>query len=130
MLPADYNLFVEEFRRRPNTTWILKPAGRSQGAGTLALCCYCCRYISFLFQDLSGVNRLRTVSSDRNSASPSCKSISTSAIFTSNGISIQSWMLNSSRNFKYVVYLDVLNKVREYTSFFLLRSSGLFYDIS
>ncbi|XP_063843784.1 polyglutamylase complex subunit TTLL1-like isoform X2 [Scylla paramamosain] len=33
MLPADYNLFVEEFRRNPNTTWILKPAGRSQGVG-------------------------------------------------------------------------------------------------
>lgn len=33
MLPADYNLFVEEFRRCPNTTWILKPAGKSQGVG-------------------------------------------------------------------------------------------------
>ncbi|KAK8742633.1 hypothetical protein OTU49_001596, partial [Cherax quadricarinatus] len=33
MLPADYNLFVEEFRRNPNTTWILKPASRSQGVG-------------------------------------------------------------------------------------------------
>ena len=35
MLPADYNLFVEEFRRKPNTTWILKPAGKSQGVGNI-----------------------------------------------------------------------------------------------
>lgn len=28
MLPADYNIFVEEFRRQPNATWIMKPAGK------------------------------------------------------------------------------------------------------
>jgi tubulin polyglutamylase TTLL1 len=33
VLPADYSLFVEEFRRNPNTVWIMKPAGRSQGKG-------------------------------------------------------------------------------------------------
>ena len=33
MLPADYNLLVEEFRKNPNSTWILKPAGKSQGVG-------------------------------------------------------------------------------------------------
>ncbi|KAF0298518.1 putative tubulin polyglutamylase TTLL1 [Amphibalanus amphitrite] len=33
MLPADYNLLVEEFRKSPNSTWILKPAGKSQGVG-------------------------------------------------------------------------------------------------
>lgn len=32
LLPGEYQLFVEEFRRRPST-WIVKPAGKSQGAG-------------------------------------------------------------------------------------------------
>jgi tubulin polyglutamylase TTLL1 len=27
VLPADYSLFVEEFRRNPNTMWIMKPTG-------------------------------------------------------------------------------------------------------
>ena len=31
MLPADYSLFVEEFRRRPNTTWIMKPTSKARG---------------------------------------------------------------------------------------------------
>jgi len=33
LLPGDYNLFVEEFRKNPSSPWIMKPAGRSQGAG-------------------------------------------------------------------------------------------------
>lgn len=33
MLPADYNLFVEEFRRNPCSTWIMKPCGKAQGRG-------------------------------------------------------------------------------------------------
>ncbi|XP_029639171.1 probable tubulin polyglutamylase TTLL1 [Octopus sinensis] len=33
MLPADYNLFVEEFRKHPNTTWIMKPCGKARGIG-------------------------------------------------------------------------------------------------
>jgi tubulin polyglutamylase TTLL1 len=33
MLPADYNIFVEEFRRHPSSTWIMKPAGKAQGVG-------------------------------------------------------------------------------------------------
>lgn len=33
MLPADYNIFVEEFRRNPSSTWIMKPAAKAQGVG-------------------------------------------------------------------------------------------------
>lgn len=33
MLPTDYSLFVEEFRRNPNSMWIIKPSGRAQGKG-------------------------------------------------------------------------------------------------
>ncbi|DAZ94517.1 TPA: hypothetical protein N0F65_011870 [Lagenidium giganteum] len=32
-LPADYSLFVEEFRRNPNTMWIMKPCSKAQGKG-------------------------------------------------------------------------------------------------
>ena len=32
-LPSDYALFVEEFRRTPSTTWIMKPAQKAQGKG-------------------------------------------------------------------------------------------------
>jgi Tubulin-tyrosine ligase family len=30
ILPNDHPLFVEEFKRQPNSTWIMKPAGRAQ----------------------------------------------------------------------------------------------------
>ncbi|CAM9642720.1 unnamed protein product [Chrysoparadoxa australica] len=33
MLPADYSLFVEEFRRCPNAMWIMKPTNKAQGKG-------------------------------------------------------------------------------------------------
>lgn len=33
VLPADYNLFAEEYRRCPTCTWIMKPCSRSQGSG-------------------------------------------------------------------------------------------------
>ncbi|KAA0169804.1 hypothetical protein FNF27_06828 [Cafeteria roenbergensis] len=33
VLPGDYALFVEAFRRLPGTTWIMKPVGRAQGRG-------------------------------------------------------------------------------------------------
>eukprot|EP00927_Polykrikos_kofoidii_P072956 TRINITY_DN69033_c0_g1_i1.p1 TRINITY_DN69033_c0_g1~~TRINITY_DN69033_c0_g1_i1.p1 ORF type:complete len:446 (+),score=59.92 TRINITY_DN69033_c0_g1_i1:227-1564(+) len=32
-LPNDYPLFVEEFRRNPNYSWIAKPTGKAQGRG-------------------------------------------------------------------------------------------------
>jgi len=33
VLPIDYHLFLEEYRRNPASTWIVKPCGKSRGAG-------------------------------------------------------------------------------------------------
>jgi hypothetical protein len=33
LLPADYNLFAEDFKRHPNSTWIMKPCGKARGIG-------------------------------------------------------------------------------------------------
>lgn len=33
ILPGDYTIFVEEFKKNPNTTWIMKPTSRAQGQG-------------------------------------------------------------------------------------------------
>lgn len=33
ILPGDFSLFVEEYRRSPALTWIMKPSSRSQGKG-------------------------------------------------------------------------------------------------
>ncbi|KAG1679692.1 hypothetical protein FOA52_006211 [Chlamydomonas sp. UWO 241] len=33
VLPQDYALFVEEFRKAPNAKWIMKPSSKSQGKG-------------------------------------------------------------------------------------------------
>ncbi|TPP55945.1 Ubulin polyglutamylase TTLL1 [Fasciola gigantica] len=33
MIPQDYNLFTEEFKRNPSSTWIMKPSGKARGIG-------------------------------------------------------------------------------------------------
>jgi len=33
VLPNDYSLFVEEFRKQPKSVWIMKPASKAQGVG-------------------------------------------------------------------------------------------------
>ncbi|XP_064610571.1 probable tubulin polyglutamylase TTLL9 [Liolophura sinensis] len=32
-LPSEYHIFVEEFKKQPGLTWIMKPAAKSQGKG-------------------------------------------------------------------------------------------------
>ena len=32
-LPAEYGLFLEEFKRTPGAVWIMKPIGKAQGKG-------------------------------------------------------------------------------------------------
>ena len=45
VLPGDYALFAEEFKRNPSSTWIMKPVGRAQGKGI------------FIFQKLSQISK-------------------------------------------------------------------------
>ncbi|VDP86761.1 unnamed protein product [Echinostoma caproni] len=33
MIPQDYNLFTEEFKRNPSSTWIMKPSSKARGIG-------------------------------------------------------------------------------------------------
>merc|ERR1712166_378850 len=58
-LPADYTLFVEEFRRNPNWVWIVKPSNCAQGKGI------------FLLNKLSQVKKW---SAGKNFESPQSKS--------------------------------------------------------
>jgi tubulin polyglutamylase TTLL9 len=49
MLPqGDYALFAEEFKRKPNCTWIMKPTSKSQGRGI------------FIFQKLSQISKWKS----------------------------------------------------------------------
>jgi tubulin polyglutamylase TTLL9 len=44
VMPQDYALFQEEFRKNPKAIWIMKPVGKSQGRGI------------FLFNKLSQIS--------------------------------------------------------------------------
>lgn len=48
VLPGDYALFAEEFKRNPSSTWIMKPVGRAQGKGI------------FIFQKLSQISKWKS----------------------------------------------------------------------
>jgi len=48
VLPGEYALFVETFKKAGNTTWIMKPIGKSQGRGI------------FLFRNLSQISKWRS----------------------------------------------------------------------
>ncbi|MES1906788.1 MAG: hypothetical protein MHM6MM_000025 [Cercozoa sp. M6MM] len=53
-LPAEYSLFVEEFKRKPGLRYIMKPVGRAQGRGI------------FLFRKLSQIADWKTKKFDRD----------------------------------------------------------------
>ncbi|CEM22877.1 unnamed protein product [Vitrella brassicaformis CCMP3155] len=53
VLPMEYSMFVEEFKKHHNALWIMKPVGKSQGKGI------------FLFDKLSQINDWKTVPSFR-----------------------------------------------------------------
>lgn len=53
-LPQDYGIFEQEFRRHPNTIWIMKPPAKAQGKGI------------FLFSKLSQIAEWRREFKQRN----------------------------------------------------------------
>ena len=58
VLPADYGLFVEEFKTHPsNAIWIMKPTGKAQGKGI------------FLFNKLSQVTTTTAGAGNHNHSS-------------------------------------------------------------
>ncbi|KAL0236881.1 hypothetical protein PCE1_000278 [Barthelona sp. PCE] len=54
VLPADYSLFVEEFKRTPGGVWIMKPIGRAQGKGI------------FLFEKLRDIEQWKSQSTEEH----------------------------------------------------------------
>lgn len=36
-LPSDYGLFAEEYKKQPNSLWIMKPSNRAQGKGIVII---------------------------------------------------------------------------------------------
>ena len=69
ILPADYNIFVEEFRHQPNSTWIMKPPGKGMYACTI-MCAHTCVCIISIFTFIIHVHvhipYTRIFSSDKN----------------------------------------------------------------
>ncbi|XP_030845156.1 probable tubulin polyglutamylase TTLL1 [Strongylocentrotus purpuratus] len=61
LLPADYNLFVEEFRKNPSSTWIMKPTGKARGIGI------------FLINKLSQIKKWSRDSKTSSFQAPSAK---------------------------------------------------------
>jgi hypothetical protein len=57
MLPADYNLFVEEFRKNPSSTWIMKPAGK--GIARPQSLIFIMKYTLFLFSIFTAYLKLK-----------------------------------------------------------------------
>ncbi|KAM8980711.1 polyglutamylase complex subunit TTLL1-like [Sarcophilus harrisii] len=76
MLPADYNLFVEEFRKSPSSTWIMKPCGKAQGKGI------------FLINKLSQIKKWSRDSKTSSFVSQSSKEAYVISLYISNPLLI------------------------------------------
>ncbi|XP_023558351.1 probable tubulin polyglutamylase TTLL1 isoform X2 [Octodon degus] len=76
MLPADYNLFVEEFRKSPSSTWIMKPCGKAQGKGI------------FLINKLSQIKKWSRDSKTTSFVSQSTKEAYVISLYISNPLLI------------------------------------------